>query len=450
MSNYDKQELLLSYILSNPDAFLRIRPILEPEFFDKELRGVTSYVIKHSDQYSSLPSFSMISAECGVSLQPQEDASDPRRLEWLYDEAEKFCRTQKTIAAIYDAMEKLGKGETDGIIDPLKEAVLLSLQRDLGINYWDDPKTRLLKMLENKPLPTGYKQIDDILFGGPEAGSLNLFLGGSGVGKSFFLLNIALNYLEQGYNVVYISLELSEAQIAKRLDSMVSGVPGRNIFTSIDEVAGRVRLRSKDHGVLFIKKFPQGGTNMAHIEAYYRELQLQTGLKFKVMATDYLDLFSPKMKINDMGNLFLKDKYVTEEMRGFMGENDLIGFSASQMTRGSMDTDDHRQSMVAGGISKINTADTVMSIFQNSDLKDRGKYILKFLKTRNSNGVDRQISMCFNPETMRIMDDSEGDDFLLTGSTSSSGESKAAQAMVKPKEKPNLDRVNSLVRNLGT
>lgn len=61
-------------------------------------------------------------------------------------------------------------------------------------------------------------------------------------------------------------------------------------------------------------------------------------------------------------------------------------------------------SHIAGGISKINTADYVFGIITSRALKERGKYQIQCMKSRSSTGVGQQIELDYSMDTMRISD----------------------------------------------
>jgi DNA-binding XRE family transcriptional regulator len=224
----------------------------------------------------------------------------------------------------------------------------------------------------------------------------------SGVGKSLMLANVLLNYAERGQNVVYITHELYQDQVAKRQDSMVTGVNTREIFSRMQEVHDLIKLRQKTYGNIYIKYLPPG-SNCNDISAYLKELKIRTGIRIHAIGIDYLDLLESKKKIKS-DNLWIKDKYVTEEVRALAGEEQCPVFTASQLVRGAMDEEEHRQSHIAGGISKINTADNVISIYQSAAMKEDGMYQLQFLKTRNSSGVGKKVPLLIDLATLRIRD----------------------------------------------
>lgn len=70
---------------------------------------------------------------------------------------------------------------------------------------------------------------------------------------------------------------------------------------------------------------------------------------------------------------------------------------------------EYDHSHIAGGISKINTADNVIGIFTSMAMKERGRYQIQFMKTRSSSGVGQFVELKFNPDTLRITDLEDGD-----------------------------------------
>ena len=117
----------------------------------------------------------------------------------------------------------------------VKDAVNVGLTRDLGTDYFEDPKGRLEALKANNgQISTGWQPLDKKLFGGFNRGALNIFAGGSGAGKSLFLQNLAVNWAIAGLNVCYISFELSEHLTAMRLDAMMTNIPTKKVFPEIE------------------------------------------------------------------------------------------------------------------------------------------------------------------------------------------------------------------------
>jgi replicative DNA helicase len=226
-------------------------------------------------------------------------------------------------------------------------------------------------------------------------------------GKSLFLQNIALNWAFEGLNVVYFSLELSEDLVAMRLDAMVAKMSTSDVMRDIGKAAFLVKKAGQNAGHLMVKRI-KNGTTANEMRAYLREYQVQTGRKPDAIVVDYLDLMHPNNKKINPSDLFVKDKYTSEEMRDLSFEEDVFCATASQLNRGSVETKDYDHSHIAGGLSKINTADNVFAILATTSMKENGEIELQMLKTRSSAATGQRIKLSYDPVTMVIAD---SDDF---------------------------------------
>jgi hypothetical protein len=109
-------------------------------------------------------------------------------------------------------------------------------------------------------------------------------------------------------------------------------------------------------------------------------------------------------------DLFVKDKYVSEEIRNLAMETQCITVTASQLNRSAVEEIEFDHSHISGGLSKIMTADNVIGIFTSRAMKERGRYQIQFMKTRSSSGVGQKVDLEFNVETLRISDLNEEED----------------------------------------
>lgn len=404
--NIDVQRILLSHLIDDPDIFVRCRSILKDEYFDDQLRRAVRFILKHTDDHKAIPNPALIQAKTGTEIKKLSDFGEVMNTEWFMGEIERFCRHRALENIMLESYDLIQKGLYSNIEARVKDAMTISLVSDLGTNYFSDPKERLKRMLDRSAkISTGWKTLDDKLYGGFERGGLNLFSGNSGSGKSLFLQNLALNWVLDGYVVVYFTLELGADLVANRLDSMITGKSTKEVFQSVDDTSFMVAMKGKHAGTLVIKKMPEGGTCANDFRAYLKEFQIKMGFKADCVVVDYLDLMYPNNQKMDMSNLFVKDKYVAEELRGMMHETDTFGASASQLNRGSIEAQgDFDHSHIAGGISKINTADNVFAIYTHAGMRERGEYELIFLKTRSSSAVGQKIKLKYNPISMRIGD----------------------------------------------
>jgi len=400
---YEVQKLYLELMLSDAEVFVRCQGIFDHTLFDRKLQDAAEFINEYAKQYTVLPEYDMVNASCRLDLKRPDIVKDGH-LEWLMDEFESFTRhkaIERAIISSADLLEKHNYGEVETLI---KAAVQIGLARDMGTDYFEDPRGRLMGLKDkNGQISTGWPCMDRKLFGGMNRGELNIFAGGSGAGKSLFLANLGVNWALQGLNVVYLTLELSEALVSMRIDSMITGVPTREIFRDLDDVEMKVKMIGKKAGQLQIKYMPSGKT-VNDIRAYVKEYEIKCGKPIDVLLIDYMDLLMPIGKKISAENLFVKDKYVSEEIRNLAMEKQVLCVTAAQLNRGAVEEVEFDHSHISGGLSKIQTADNVFGIFTSRAMRERGRYQLQLMKTRSSSGVGQKIDLEFNLDSLKISD----------------------------------------------
>jgi archaellum biogenesis ATPase FlaH len=378
------------------------------------LQEAAEFVNMYTKQYNVLPDYDMVNASCRTDLKHPGDVKEGHT-NWLMDEFESFTRHKSLERAILksaDLLEQHEYGEVEGLV---KEAVQIGLARDMGTDYFLDPKARLMGLKDkNGQVTTGWDSLDRKLFGGFNRGELNIFAGGSGAGKSLFLANLGVNFALQGLNVVYLTLELSEALVSMRVDSMVTGISTRNIFKDLDDVEMKVKMIGKKAGMMQIKYMPSGKT-ANDIRAYLKEYEIKAGKKVDVLLVDYLDLLMPIGKKISAENLFVKDKYVSEELRNLAMELQTVFVTAAQLNRGAVEEVEFDHSHISGGLSKIQTADNVFGIFTSRAMRERGRYQIQLMKTRSSSGVGQKVDLGFDIDSLRIVDIDEDEQEATNG-----------------------------------
>ena len=412
---YDIQKVYLEMFLTDAESFVRCQGVFDPSTFDRRLQDSAKFLKDYVEQHNAMPTFQMINAAT------KSDLADPGQLkeehyDWLLAEFETFSRHKALEAAILKSADLLEKGEYGPVEDLVKKAVQIGLQKDLGTDYFADPRARLEAIKDkNGQVSTGWPSLDKKLFGGFNRGELNIFAGGSGSGKSLFMANLGVNWCLQGMNVMYLTFELSENLVSMRLDSMTSEIPSRDVFKSIDDVEMKVKMIGKKSGAFQVKYMPTG-KNANDVRAYLKEYEIKTGRKVDVLLIDYLDLMHPIAAKISAENLFVKDKYVSEELRNLAMELNCIFVTASQLNRSSVEEIEFDHSHISGGISKINTADNLIGIFTSRAMRERGRYQIQLMKTRSSSGVGTKIDLGFDVDTLRIFDIGEDGEDAPTAS----------------------------------
>ena len=465
---YDIQKLYLEMMLSDAETFVRCQSIFDSTLFDRRLQDSAEFVNKYVTEHNALPTYDMVNAATHSDFKAPGSLQE-EHYDWLLTEFETFTRHKGLERAILESADMLEKGDYGPVEELIKKAVQIGLQKDMGTDYWADPRARLIGLKDkNGQVKTGWETVDKRLFGGFNRGELNIFAGGSGAGKSLFLANLGVNFALAGLNVVYLTLELSEPLVGMRVDSMTTGVSTKEIFKDLDNIDMKVRMIGKKAGAFQIKYMPSGKT-CNDIRSYMKEFEIKMGKKIDILLVDYMDLLMPLSKKISAENLFVKDKYVSEELRNLAMEKNCVCVTAAQLNRGAVEEVEFDHSHISGGLSKIQTADNVFGIFTSRAMRERGKYQIQLMKTRSSSGVGMKIDLDFDVDTLRITDpgeDGQGesdyrpkssailDDIKRKSMTTAGGEvledPNAGAALPKPKAHADSTKLRQFLNNLGS
>lgn len=397
----EKQRLILSLIASNRDLMALCSGIIQPSYFDPSLKKTVKFMMDYFQQYKDVPKIQTIRAETGTVL---EDAGKIERsdVKYVATEVEQFCQHRGAAEALVKGAGLLEKGEYGKILELFKQAVSIGLAKDSGIDYFKDPKERLEKTLVNEArISTGWPELDEAIGGGLGRQELVIFAANSGGGKSMTMLNLGHNLLRRKLNGVYISLEMAEGVVSKRLDSMISHIAQENLLKELEKVAAAIINSAEDMGRLFIKRMPENRTNINTIRSYILQLEQEHGFVPDFIIVDYVDICGTTHNVS-LDNLFVKDKYVTEEIRSLGFDFNCIMISASQLGRNAIEAEDLNQAHIQGGISKINTSDYTVAVKQDDKMRAVGEIRFDILKSRNSAGVGRKVPMEWDPISLLI------------------------------------------------
>ena len=211
--DYTMQKLYLEMFLSDAETFIRCQNIFDPENFDQRLQDSAKFITQYVDEYKVMPESTIVNAATRSDF---ASVTLPRdNYIWLMDEVENFSRHKGLERAIIKSSDYLESGEYGPVEKLIKDAIQISLNKDMGTDYFEDPRERLSKLKDgNGQVSTGWPSIDKKLYGGFNRGELNIFCAGSGGGKSLFLANLGVNWALQGLNVLYLTFELSEGLVA--------------------------------------------------------------------------------------------------------------------------------------------------------------------------------------------------------------------------------------------
>jgi len=425
-----KEKLLIEFALSNKELFIKVIGVLKPEYFDAPLDKSIAFVLDYFNKYHDLPDHDVINAETSLKFVVRD--VDDAEFDYVTDEIENHCRQSAMKLAIIDAVENhLDNEEFNEIEDKVRKALMVSIDKSLGLSLFDDPELRLLMMQQNiDSRSIGWPSVD-LLLDNIRRGESVVFAAGTGGGKSVMLANVGNNLAKEGLNTLYISLELKDDLIAKRMDSIITGVEIKKIFDNIGDVVEGLQDVKDDYGSFYIKKMPVA-SNCMEIRNYLLEYHLQFGYYPDVICVDYLDLLTPNARVD--GGRFEIDKAISEQLREVFVDYNVYGFTASQLNRDAIDVQTKSQSHIAGGISKLNTADAVIAIARTQEQIDAGEIELQALKLRNAEMTTHPLTLYFDKRTLRITE-KQASSGIINLNNSGTGQTANTDATLTNKDK---------------
>lgn len=431
-----KQRLLLRYLISSPDLFAITNPILKSEYFDPEVRKATKFIQTYYNEYRALPDSDQIHAETSVELQPTDVSGD--KYAYCVTEVEQFCKRKAMEHAVLQSVGLIEKEDYGSVEKLIRDAVTVGITKSLGLDYYEDPLTRL-ERLRNTALPisTGWKDVDATCGGGWNRGDLIIFSANSGGGKSVTMENWADRMNNQGYNGIYFSFELNEDLISKRHDSIVTGIHQAEVLMRYKEVAAAVVNARAQKGHLQIKHMNSPTPN--DLRAYLKEYELKFKRRPDFIVVDYIAGMRSDEKI-DSSDVYTKDKYVSEALRAIASDYNAIVATASQQNRDAIDKLELNQGNIAGGISKVDTCDVYISIVMTDAMRASGDMMFQFLKTRSSDGVGKNVHLSWDPKTLRVSDSTKDNVISLKSEGRGTGVlfDKEPQQQSKPKRESSI------------
>lgn len=394
-----KQKLLIEYLISSADTYSLCKSIVNSQYFDPEFRNTVKFIDQYYEQYKTTPSVEQIEAQTDLVLKHRSITSD--QIEYCANEIETFCRTKAMEHAIIQSSVLLEKGENDKIEELVKQALTVSLNRDMGLNYFADPAGRLSRLMkEPSRTSTGWGDLDEMLAGGIARTEMILFSANSGGGKSIALTNMAVSFASRGFNVMYITLELPEDMVAQRIDTMMTGISTVVWKQKYEQIVSTIDNASSTFGEINIKRMHSHSTSN-QIRAYIKDFILKNKYTPDLLIVDYLDLVGANRTVS-ADNVFEKDKQAAEQLRDIGFDFNMFIATASQQNRLAIEAKEMTQGHIAGGISKINTVDIYISIIMTDAMRAAGDAAFKLLKTRSSDGVGKTVNLKWNHQYLKF------------------------------------------------
>jgi len=384
---YSFQIKILTCLFTDKAFLQQIIDILESKFFENDAnRFIVDIVKEYFNEYKAPPTKEVLKVKVTeidndvLKKTVVEHLKDVYRyigaedLDFVKQQTLDFCKNQNLKGAIIQSVELLKDGEYDAIKNLIDTAMKAGSERNIGHEYMDNIDERYEESVRNT-ITTGWEVIDELADGGLGKGELGVMVAPAGIGKSWALVNVAANAVKAGKTVLHYTLELNEAYVGLRYDSVFTGIAAQNLKYNIDDVKEKLKTIK---GNLVVKYYPTKGASVNTISSHIEKCKMQ-GIKPDLVIVDYADLLRGTGKTSELriqlGNIY-------EDLRGLAGEQEIPVWTASQANRSALQEDVIQADKIAESYSKIMTADFVVSLSRKIEDKVDGTGRWHVIKNR--------------------------------------------------------------------
>ena len=417
----------LSELISNENYARKVLPHMKVDYFsDRSERIVFEEIQKFVEKYNTLPNKTSIEIEIDTrrDLNEQDvkavidvvkslEKDDDANLEWLVETTEKFCKDKAVYNAIVEGIQIIdGKDKNrnvDAIPSILTDALAVGFDNSVGHDYLLDAESRFefYHTVEEK-IPFDLDFFNRITKGGLPPKTLNIALAGTGVGKSLFMCHMAANCMNQGRNVLYISMEMAEERIAERIDANLMNISMEDLHSlpkqMYDDKINKIIKNTT--GQLVIKEYPTASAHSGHFRGLIKELAVKKSFKPDIIFIDYLNICaSSRFKGAANVNSYMYIKSIAEELRGLAVETNVPIMSATQTTRSGYSNTDVGLEDTSESFGLPATADLMFALISSEELEERNQIAVKQLKNRyNDPTMNKRFVIGIDRAKMRLHD----------------------------------------------
>lgn len=286
---------------------------------------------------------------------------------------------------------------------------------DLGSDF-DDAENHVQDSSKFK-VKCGFETIDHMLGGGWDIQTLNVIMAETNGGKSLWMQNFAVHSANMGSNVLYITMEMSERKVMKRLGAMRLKIPINdydNVSKDTDLIKKKIAALSKTEGVgdifeksvgkIYTKFWAAGTANISDFDNYIQRLKEKKGIKIDMIVVDYITLIAPIKGIGS-DNLYTKGKQLAEGLRALGAKYMCPVITGVQVAKDAWGSSDITLESVPESKAIAETADTFFAIIRTEEMKRQNLYRFKLLKQRDGDFLKSQIRLNLNSTYLTLEND---------------------------------------------
>ncbi len=422
------ETIILTFLRANTNFARKVLPYIKIEYFpESDQQLVFSLLRGFYATYNDTPSINALvvelAAKDNIPAQVAERAeklilslnsNENTNLDWLIEQTEKWCQERALYIALLKSIAVFqGKeaGNRNAIPAMLTESLAVCFDPSVGHNYWDDADTRFDYYHDKlERIPFAIDMLNTVTHGGFAKKTLNIFVAGTNVGKTLLMCSLAADNIRLGHNVLYVTAEMSQMEISKRIDANILNVKINELedLSKSDFLSRLSRARNKANGTLEIKEYPNGKVSASDIKALISELKLKRGFIPDVVYVDYLGICSAS-SFKSKEDKYGFGKAVAEEMRAMAIETNTCMITAAQTNRTGYNNTDPDIDVTAESFGVPMTGDFLGIIITSEELARANQYCLIQGKSRYGNkNENKRFLLQVDYDHMRVYNPPHG------------------------------------------
>lgn len=379
-------------------------PFLKEEYFQEKnsqlvYKLITNFINKYNARptkealYIDLGNYSGINEQLYLSSQELIGELNPELetdKDWLINTTEEFCKNSALHNAIRSGINILeGKDKTKlagSLPQIFTDALGVSFDTKIGHDYTADYMDRYAFYNDTSiHIPFDIKELNELTKGGLLRKTLTCFMAPVGVAKTAVKCHLAASHVAMGYNVLYISMEMSEEKISERIDANLLDINIDQLYTlSKDVYEKKIKaMLSKTTGKLIIKEYPTGGAGSANFRYLLNELKHKKNFVPDVVYIDYLNICaSSRIKMGTGINSYTYVKSISEELRALAIEENVAIVTSTQVNRSGFADSDFDMDKTSESWGLPAALDLFIALIRTEELDSLNQLLMKQLKNR--------------------------------------------------------------------
>ena len=421
------EETIVNNLICNEEYSRKALPFIEMDYFTSDTeKHLYKIVNAFVETYNKLPTKEVL----GVSIEKLKGLTEDQykslterveqiadlkadNADWLLEETEKYFQDRAIYNAIMDSIQIIENKKKDigrgAIPELLTKALSVSFDTNIGHDFTENASDRYdYYHRKEAQLPFDLELFNAVTAGGLKRKTFNVLMAATGIGKSLFMCHFSAANLTMGKNVLYITMEMSEEEVAKRVDCNLMNI-SMNDLADLPKDAYMKKMKNlseKVMGKLIVKEYPTSSAGSAHFRHLLNELKLKKNFVPDVIYIDYLNICSSsRVKMGGSTNSYTYIKAIAEELRALAVEFNVPIISATQYNRDGYGNSDVDLTNTSESMGITHTADLILALISTEELESNKQIMIKQLKNRHNDlSLHRRFVIGIERAKMKLFD----------------------------------------------